>query len=63
MSRGWYGLENLLGIGFPLDPGSVLSLQALDVYPVQRHPGPPDTPVCGPYQSDGDPTLDLSARL
>ena len=27
-----------------------------------RHPGTPDAPVCGRYQSDGNPTLDVSAR-
>ena len=29
---------------------------------VRRHPGPPDTLVCGPHQSDGDPTIDVSAH-
>ena len=29
---------------------------------VRRNPGPPDAPVCGLHQSDGDPTLDVSAR-
>ena len=29
---------------------------------VLQHPVPPDAPVCGPHQIDGDPTPDVSAR-
>ena len=29
-------------------------------YIVSRQPGPPDAPVCGPHQSDGDPSLEVS---
>ena len=34
----------------------------MDANLVRRNPGPPDAPVCGPYQSYGDPTLYVSAR-
>ena len=27
---------------------------------MRRHPIPPDAPVCGTHQSDGDPTCDVS---
>ena len=45
-----------------VDPGGVFPLQAMYTNLVRRHPGPPDAPVCGPHQSDGDPTIDVSAR-
>ena len=44
-----------------VDPGAVFPLRALVTNFVHRHPGTPDTPVCGLHQSDGDPTLDISA--
>ena len=40
---------------------AVFPLQALEADIVRQYPGPPDAPVCGPHQSDGDPTLDVSA--
>ena len=43
-------------------PRSVLPLRALDSDIVRQHPGPLDAPVCGPHKSDGNPTLDVSAR-
>ena len=43
-----------------VEPGAVFPLQALYNNIVLRHPGPPDAPVCGPHQSDGDPTLNVS---
>ena len=45
-----------------LDPGAVLPLQPLETNLVRRHLVTPDTPVCGPHQIDGDPTIDVSAR-
>ena len=45
-----------------VEPGSVFPLQELDANLVLRHPGPPDAPLCGPHQSDGDPNIDVSAR-
>ena len=36
-------------------------MQELDTNLVRRHPGPPDAPMCGLHQSDGAPTLDVSA--
>ena len=41
---------------------AVLPLQAFHTDPVYRHPGPPDTPVCEPHQSDRYPTFDVYAR-
>ena len=46
-----------------VDPITIFPLRALDTNLVYRHPGSPDSPVCGLYQSDGNPTLDVSARL
>ena len=43
-------------------PGAVFLLQALDTNPMQRHPGTPDAQMCGPEQSGGNPTLDVSAH-
>ena len=34
----------------------------LKTYPVRWHLGTPDSPLCGPHQSDGNPTLDVSAH-
>ena len=44
-----------------VDPGVVLSLWELDADLVRRNPVPLDAPVCGPHQSDGNPTIGLSA--
>ena len=46
-----------------VEPGSVFSLRALDANLVHWHSEPLDTLVCGLYQSDGYPTIDLSARF
>ena len=40
--------------------GTVFLLQALDSNLVIRNHGPPDAPVCGPHQIDGNPIIDLS---
>ena len=40
---------------------TVFPLQAMDAYPVRRHPVPPDAHLCGPHTSDGNPTLDIYA--
>ena len=45
-----------------VDPGTVFPLRSMDANIVLRHPGPLDTQVCSPHQSDDDPTLDVSAR-
>ena len=45
-----------------VETSTVFQLQELDANLVRRHPGPPNLLMCGPYQSDGDPTLDLSPR-
>ena len=45
-----------------VDPCAVFPLQALGANCLRRHPGPPDVPVCGPHQSDGNLTLDVSAH-
>ena len=45
-----------------VDPRAVFPLRLLDLYPMRRHPGPPDAPVFGPHQSDSEPNLDVSAR-
>ena len=42
------------------DYGAVIQLQALETNFVRRHPGLPDAPGCGPHQSGGNPTLDVS---
>ena len=42
-------------------PSAVFPLWALNTYPMRRHPGTPDAPMCGPHKSDGNPTLDISA--
>ena len=42
--------------------GAVLPLRALHTDLLCRHPGPPYELVCGPNQSDGNTTLDVSAR-
>ena len=57
----WPGdiLERLLE---DVEPGAVSPLQAPAANIVRRHPVPPYALVCGQHQSDGDPTLDISAR-
>ena len=55
----WYILEHLPE---KVDTGAVFPLRVLYANLVRRHPVPPDALVCGPHQSDGDPTLDVSAR-
>ena len=45
-----------------VEPGAVFPLQTMDANLVRRHPGPPDAPVCGLHQSDGNLTLDISTR-
>ena len=45
-----------------VDPGAIFPLRELDANLVLRQPGPPDAPVCGLHQSDGNPTLDVSVR-
>ena len=45
-----------------VDPGVIVPLQDLHDTLMYRHPGPPDAPVCGPHQSYGNPTLDVSTR-
>ena len=37
-------------------------MQELHDDPMFEHPGPPDAPVCGPYQIYGSPALDVSTR-
>ena len=44
-----------------VDLGTVFPLLDLDAYPVTA-PLTPDAPVFGPHQSDGNHTLDVSAR-
>ena len=44
------------------EPFSILPLRVLDANLMRRHPGTPDTPVCGLNQSDDNPTLDVSVR-
>ena len=41
---------------------AVLLLQALHADLMWCPPGPLDAPICGPHQSDGNPTIDISAR-
>ena len=45
-----------------VDPSAGLPLQELYAGIVRRQPGPPYAPLCGLHQSDGNPTLDVSAR-
>ena len=45
-----------------VDPGAVFPLRLLDDNILRRHPGPLDSPVCGPHQSDGDTDIYVSAR-
>ena len=45
-----------------VEPGAVFPLQAMNAALVRRHPGFLDSLMCGLHQSDGDPTLDVSAR-
>ena len=45
-----------------VERGAVFPLWDMDTNFVHRHPEPPDTRVCGPHQSDGGPTLDVSAH-
>ena len=54
----WGPLASLLEY---IEPDAVFLLQEMDACPLRRHPGPPDALVCGPHQSDGDPTLDVPA--
>ena len=42
--------------------GAVLPLQALHTDIMCPPTGPLDAPVCGLHQSDGNPTLEISAR-
>ena len=44
------------------DPRGFFPLQVLNSNCVRRHPGSPDALVCDLHQSDGDPTLVVSAR-
>ena len=44
-----------------VDPGAVLTLQAMYADLVSHHHGPLDTPVCGPHQGDVNPNFELSA--
>ena len=46
-----------------VEPGAVFPLRVLDAYPVLRHPGPLNTPVCGLHQSDKIFTLDVYVHL
>ena len=55
-------LDILARLPEQVDPGAVLSLQELDTNYVLQHHRPPDAPVCGQYQSDGNPTIEVSAR-
>ena len=54
--------------GFParlsgqVEPGTILPLRVLYSDLILRNPEPQDSPVCCPYQSDGNPTLDVSSR-
>ena len=43
-------------------PRAVLPLRELNDDIMCRQPRPPDALVCGPHQSDGNPTFDISAR-
>ena len=61
--------EDLIGFGVPWARlpelvwlGDVLPLWAMNTYPMCWHPGTPDALMCGPHQSDGNPTLGISAR-
>ena len=45
-----------------VEPGSVFPLQLPENNLVRWHPETPNEPVCGPNQSDGDPTIDVYAR-
>ena len=69
VSKGLGKVEASLGLDISrclleqVDLGAVFSLRALDTDLVHPHPGTPDEPVCGPHQSDGDHTLDISARF
>ena len=45
-----------------VNTSAILPLRALDADLVLQHHGPPDAPVCGPHQSDGDPNIDVSAH-
>ena len=45
-----------------VDLSTVFQLWALEANIVRRHPRPPDVPVYGLHQSDGNPTLDVSAH-
>ena len=63
------GGGGLMGFGVPqvglperVLPGAVFPLWALHADPMLRCPGSPDSPMCGPHQSDGNPNLDVTAR-
>ena len=56
----YYDLSSCLPEDF--EPSTVFPLRALDTNFVCQHPGPLDAQVCGPHQSDVDPTLDVYAR-
>ena len=45
-----------------VDTVAVFPHHVLDAGLVRQHPGPLDAPVCGPHQSDVNPTLDVSDR-
>ena len=66
--RGWAGCKFARSRVLParlsekFDPNAVLPLQAMYADLMFLHPGPPDAQVCGPHQSDGNHTLDASAR-
>ena len=58
-----------MGLGVPqkrlpeqVQPDAVFPLWELNTDPMLRHPESPDAPMCGPHQSDGNPTLDVTAR-
>ena len=57
----WYGYLSAR-LTEDVDTGAVFPLRDLDPNIVCRHPGPLDALVCGPHQSDGDLTLDVSTR-
>ena len=56
----WPG-DTLAVLPKEVDPGAIFQLQSMNAYLLCRHPEPPDAPVCGPHQFDGNPTLDVSA--
>ena len=60
LGKGFYWLWDISArLPEEVDLLAFFPLKVLDAYIVRQHIGPPDAPMCGPHQSDGDPTLEI----